>query len=159
MTTASLLLDMHARTHACLVRALDHLAGLEPALLHREVAGFAYPTLHGQLHHVIGAEEYWLGVLEGDVRIDTEPGDVAGAAGLAAYRERVDAVTVAHLEGAPDLDAVRTVTTWRGDPLDVVPRHVVLRVLTHAHHHLGQVQAMLRGMGEPLGALDFPLEP
>lgn len=159
MSTASLLLDMHARTHACLVRTLDHLAGLDPALLDREAGGFAYPTLHGQLHHVIGAEEYWVGVLEGDVRIGTEPEDVAGAAGLAAYRDRVAAVTAAHLRDAPDLDAVRTVTTWRGEPLAVAPRHVVLRVLTHAHHHLGQVQAMLRGMGHPLGALDFPLDP
>lgn len=159
MTTALLLRDMHARTHACLTRVLDHAATLDPALLDRELDGFAYPTVRLQLHHVFGAEQYWIGVLEGEVRIDSEPGDCPDAAALAAFRERVAGVTAAYLDAGHDLDAVRTVRTWRGDALDLAPRHAVLRVLTHAHHHLGQVQAMLRAQGAPVGGLDLPFAP
>lgn len=159
MTTAQVLHDAHQRTHCSLARLLDHATALDPAVLDRELEGFGYPTVRLQIHHLLGAEQYWVGVLEGDIRIDSEPDAYPDAATLSAFRAQVAGVTSAYLATDPDLDTQCTVTTWRGEPMELVPRHAVLRLITHAHHHLGQAQAMLRRLGHPVGALDFPLEP
>ncbi|HPF36788.1 MAG TPA: DinB family protein [Candidatus Krumholzibacteria bacterium] len=159
MTTADLLHDAHQRTHRGLARLLEQAAALDPSVLHREVEGFGYPTVQLQVHHLLGAEQYWVGVLEGEIRIDSAPESYPDIASLSVFRTQVAGATAAYLATGPDLDTQRTVTTWRGEPLELVPRHAVLRLITHAHHHLGQAQAMLRLMGHPVGALDFPLDP
>ena len=41
------------------------MACLPPVALDQELEGFGYPSIRLQLHHVIGAEQYWVGVLRG----------------------------------------------------------------------------------------------
>jgi len=160
MYTAAALVDVHARTHTSLGKLLDHCAGFEPEELAQELAGFGYPTLALQLHHMIGAEQYWFGVLLGLMLVDEDDADHASIDALRAFRERVARETAAYLRATPDeaLNAPTTVTTWGDRVVDVVPAHVLLRTQTHVFQHQGQVAAMARLLGRPIPrGLDFPL--
>lgn len=161
MYSVAALLDVHARTHRCLVRLLAHCAGFEDDALRSELDGFGYPTILLQLRHVIGAERYWIGVLQGRMLVDEDEADRASIAALSAFRERTAATTVAWLraEGDAGVGAARRVTTWGGREAVVTPAHVLLRTQTHVFQHQGQVAAMCRLLGRPIPAgLDFPLQ-
>ena len=69
MHTSAGLRDLHDRTHRSLQKLLDHCAGFTDEELRREMAGFGYPNILLQLHHMIGAEQYWIGVLEGKMLV------------------------------------------------------------------------------------------
>ena len=160
MYTAASLTDLHERTHRSLGKLLDHCAGLSPEELGRELEGFGYPTILEQLQHVIGAERYWIGVLQGEMLTDEVEADHANLDALRVFRERVVADTVAVLEGASDeeLNTRRPMTTWGDKEVALVPAHVVLRTQTHVFQHQGQIAAMCRLLGRPIPpGLDFPL--
>jgi uncharacterized damage-inducible protein DinB len=79
---------------------------------------------------------------------------------LRAYRARVADATVAYLDAASyeECNTPRTMTTWGGKEVDLVPAHVLLRTQTHVFQHQGQIAAMCRLLGRPIPAgLDFPL--
>ena len=159
MYTAIALLDVHERTHRSLANLLDHCAGFTDADLGRELGGFGYPTILLQLQHVIGAEQYWVGVLHGEMLTDEDEADRASVAALTAFRERVAATTDAYLRAATDeqLNTAREMTTWGDKKVALVPARVVLRTQTHAYQHQGQVSAMCRLLGRPVpSGLDFP---
>lgn len=159
MYTAEALLDIHERTHRSLSKLLAHCATLDPGAIDRPLDGFGYATVRLQLHHVIGAERYWMHVLRGVV--DTGPDDDAFPTldALAAFREEVAAETRAWLRAAApsELDTPRRMVTWGGGEHLLVPAHVVLRTQMHAYQHQGQVVAMCRLLGRPAAGLDFPL--
>ncbi len=160
MYTSAGLLDLHRRTHASLERLLGHCAGFSVEELSREIEGFGHPTLLRQLHHVIGAEQYWFGVLQGRMLVDEEDADRASVAAVRAFCDRVAEGTRAYLEAASDEDLAtpREVTTWGGRKIRVTPAHVLLRTQTHVYQHQGQVAAMCRLLGRPVPrGLDFPL--
>jgi uncharacterized damage-inducible protein DinB len=160
LPTSEDLLDVHRRTHACLERLLDHCAGFSDAELRRELEGFGYPTVLLQLHHVLGAERYWIGVLQDRLLVDEPEEERASIDALRALRERVAEETRAFLGRTPesDLRARREVATWTGKRVAVAPVHVLLRTQTHVFQHQGQVAAMCRLLGRPVPpGLDFPL--
>jgi uncharacterized damage-inducible protein DinB len=160
MFTVAALLDIHTRTHHSLHKLLDHCAGFSADELAREIAGFGYPTIRLQLHHVIGAEEYWVGVLRGLMLTDERPEDFASIEALRVYRERVAAKTAAWLRDASDseLNTRRRMITWGGHERELVPAHIILRTQTHIFQHQGQVAAMCRLLGRSIPpGLDFPL--
>lgn len=160
MFTAAALLDIHDRAHQSLRKLFDHCAGFSDTELARELDGFGYPSIRLQLHHVIGAEEYWVGVLRGLMLVDERPEDFASVAALVSYRERVAAETVNWLHGAvePELNTRRKMITWGGHERELMPAHVIVRTQTHIFQHQGQVAAMCRLLGKPIPAgLDFPL--
>jgi uncharacterized damage-inducible protein DinB len=160
MHTAAALVDTHTRAHLSLQKLLDHCAGFSPDELSRELAGFGYPQIRLQLHHVVGAEEYWVGVLRGLILTDERPEDFASIDALRAYRERVAATTGAYLRGASEteLNTRRKMITWGGHERELVPAHIILRTQTHIFQHQGQVAAMCRLLGRPIPpGLDFPL--
>jgi len=162
MYTAAALLDLHRRSHQGLQRLLEHCAGLDPDAFDRELPGFGYPSVRLQLHHLIGAEEYWVGVLRGDFRVEDDAPDYPDLASLQAYRSRVARVTVEYLGGISDseLNQAREMLTWRGTRPRLTPAHVILRTQTHIFQHQGQILAQCRLLGRPSpGGLDFPLEP
>ena len=160
MYTPTALQDVHARTHKSLTLLLDHLEGMPPDVLGRAVPGFGYPTLLEQVHHVIGAERYWVGVLKGRLLTDEREEDRASLDALRAFRERVGRDTAAYLDAATEdeVNTPRPMQTWGGREVDLVPARVVIRTQTHAFHHLGQITAMCRLLGSPVPAgFDFPL--
>ena len=160
MHTAAGLVDLHERVHRSFVKLLDHCAGLSDEPLRRELEGFGYPTLLRQLHHAIGAEGYWIGVLRGEMLTEEHEADRASVEALRAFRNRVVEATVSYLRQTSDveLNRCREVTTWGDKQVELVPAHVVLRTQTHIFQHQGQVGAMARLLGRPIPAgLDFPL--
>jgi len=158
MHTPASLLAVHERTHRSLRDLLDHCAGLEGDGFVREMEGFAYPSIRLQLHHMIGAEQYWIEVLQGRIRVEEEDG-YPDLPAIAAYREEVARATRDYLgrTGAGELNRTVTRTTWGGKERELVPACVVLRTQTHHYTHLGQVLAMLRRLDRPARGLDFAL--
>jgi uncharacterized damage-inducible protein DinB len=110
MHTPASLLDLHERTHRCLTVLLVHCRGFTDGDLHRELPGFGYPTIQLQLHHVIGAQRYWIGVLQGRIEADEDAPDFPTIETLERFRGQVFAATEAYLRGATaaELAAVRT---------------------------------------------------
>jgi len=157
MHTAAALLDVNERTHRCIKGLLDHCRGLTPEELDRELDGFGYPTVRLQLHHALGAQLYWIGVLEGRIDADDNEGEFPDIAALEAYREAVFTLTRDYLRTASvdELNTARPMATWGGREQVLVPAHVVLRTLTHVFQHQGQVTAMCRILGKPVGGLDY----
>ena len=159
MYTAEALLDLHERAHQNFEKLLAHCRELGGEELNRELAGFGYPTIRLQLHHEIGAEEYWIGVLKG--RFDVEDDDDAypDVDSLEAYRRQVFSTTDEYLRSASpeELNTARLMMTWGDREQRLVPAHVLMRTLTHIYHHQGQIVAMCRLLGKPAGGLDFPL--
>lgn len=160
MYTAAALLDLHERVHRNLSGLMEHCDGFSPEEAAREIEGFGYPSVRLQLHHVIGAEQYWIGVLQGKMLTEEHEEDHASMAALHAFRDRVAEVTRAYLTDATDeaLNERRMMTTWGGKDVELMPAHVVLRTQTHVYQHKGQIAAMARLLGRPVPeGLDFPL--
>ena len=118
---------------------------------------FGDPTLLAQFAHVMGAQRYWLGCLQG--RIEAEDPALAGMAEAEAFRESISAQVSAYLAGAgeAELNSPRAVKTFHGERT-LAPAHVVLRTITHIYDHKGKIAAMCRALGKPIPpGLDFPL--
>lgn len=159
MYTNNALLDLHNRTHRVLVKLLDHCSQLAPEELHQEIPGFGYPTIQRQFHHQIGAEEYWIGVLQGRVEADDNSDQFPSIEMLSEYRTHVFTVTAAYLS-AVSSDTLNTATemmTWGDRRVTLKPAHVFMRTLTHIHHHNGQILAMCRLLDKPASGFDFPI--
>lgn len=158
--SAESLIDVYTRTQSVFQKLMNHCGGFTDDELARELEGFGYSSVRHQLHHVIGAEQYWIGVLRGLMLIAEDPADMASIAALGAFRERVADVTTGYLHGASDdeLNTPRSMTTWGGTERELTPAHVILRTQTHVFQHQGQVAAMCRLLGKPIPpGLDFPL--
>ncbi len=160
MYTADALLDLHGRTHQSLQKLLVHCRTLSRDELDRKLDGFGYPSVRLQLHHAIGAEEYWIGVLKGRLYADDDDAAYGDVPLLEAYRQRVFAATEGYLHGASaeELNTARPMLTWGNQEKVLTPAHVVARTLTHIYQHQGQILAMCRLMEKPgPPGLDFPL--
>ena len=159
MYTSTALTDLHERTHRSFGRLLEHCTSMPSDRWLHPLEGFAYSTVAEQLQHVLEAEAYWLGVLQGN----PDPADVPvpDPAGMRVLAARTRQATRTWLAGIDDLvlNHLAVYATWGGRQRELEPAHVILRVVTHCFHHMGQVQAMCRIMGHPVAALDFPLGP
>lgn len=159
MHTPESLLDVHQRTRRSLAALFDHLARMPAGDLEREFEGFGYPTVRLQLHHMIGAEHYWMTLLAGRFVV-TEEDAYPDLASLATYRDEVAGVARAWLETATAgiLNEPKTYETWGGKSKVLVPAAVVMRTQAHHFTHLGQILAMVRLSGHPARGLDFPVD-
>ena len=159
MHTAEALLDLHQRSHQSLVALLTHCRAFSSDELNRELEGFGYSTVQLQLHHLIGAEKYWIGVLEGRIDADEDAPDYPTIKLLENYREQVISVTKAYLESASgeDINTARPMMTWGEREQVLTPSQVFLRTQTHLYHHLGQIAIMCRLLGKPSNGLDYPI--
>jgi uncharacterized damage-inducible protein DinB len=159
MHTSEALLDIHERAHRNLATLLEHCRQFSAEEIDRELPGFGYPTVRLQLHHEIGAEKYWIGVLEGRIDADEDAPDYPTIASLEVYRENVFATVEGYLHAATveELNTARPMMTWRKQEQMLVPAHVILRTVMHLYHHQGQVVAMCRLLGRPGSGMDFPL--
>jgi uncharacterized damage-inducible protein DinB len=158
MHTPEALLDLNQRTHRNLGALLAHCRGLSGAELTRELPGFGYPTVRLQLNHMIGAQKYWIGVIEGRIDVDDDEACLTLEA-LEAYREEAQALVERYLRGASveELNTPRSMMTWRRQERVLIPAQIVLRTVTHIYHHTGQVVAMCRLLGKPVEELSYPI--
>jgi uncharacterized damage-inducible protein DinB len=160
MYTNDMLLDVHERAHRGFTKLLEHCRELSEDELNRELNGFGYPTVRLQLHHLIGAEKYWTGVLEGRIDADEDDPKYPTIASLEAFREEVFALTECYLRSASpeELNTARKMMTWGNNEKMLTPVHVFMRTQMHIFHHQGQVLAMCRIMGKPANGFDYPIE-
>ena len=159
MHTPGALLDIQRRAHRNLESLLVQCGALTREEMDRELPGFGYPTVRLQLHHAIGAQKYWVGVLEGRIDADDDSPDYPSIDSLEVLREQVFAATEAYLRAASmeELNTARPMMTWGGKERVLVPAQVILRTQMHVYHHLGQVVAMCRLLGKPCEGLDYPI--
>src|SRR5688500_3920871 len=159
MYTREALLDMHERGHRSLSKVLEHCAQFTPEEIDRVLPCFDAYTLRLRLHHIIGCEQYWIGVLHGTIHDEAAEGypDIAA---LQAYRERIAEFTAGYLRSASaeELNTPRSMRTWDEQLHELMPARVVMRTVTHVYHHLGQVLVMCRVMGKPAEGMDFPIK-
>lgn len=127
--------------------------------LDRELVGFGYPSVRLQLHHEIGAEQYWIGVLQGRIEADDTSSDYPTVESLEAYRQQIFSATDDYLRAASteELITARPMMTWGNKEQLLTPVHVFMRTLTHIYHHQGQITAMCRLLGKPVNGLDYPI--
>jgi len=160
MFTAEGLLEIHKRTHKNLKDLLVHCQQLSEQELTKELDGFGYPTVLLQLHHEIGAEKYWVGVLQGRIDVDENISDYPTAKSLETYRQEIFSNTEAYLNSASEdeLNTNRKMMTWGNNEKMLMPAHVFLRTQMHYYHHQGQILAMCRLFGKPANGFDFPID-
>lgn len=152
MFTSETLREVHRRCHDSLIMLIDHCRSFTLDQLNQEHDGFGYPSIRLQLHHIISAENYWLGVLEGRIDADENDPDYPTIDALAAYRVAVYELTDNYLAGATDaeLNSARSMQTWGNNTKVLTPAHVFIRMQTHLFQHMGQVTAMCRLSGSPV---------
>lgn len=159
MYSAGALIDLHERSHRCLAALLDHCGEFDSEALNRELPGFGYPTLHLQFHHVIGAERYWIGVLQGRIDADEDAPSYPTVPLLDRLRRQVFDATEHYLRtlSVEELNEARKMMTWGKREQLLIPAQVVLRTQTHLYHHQGQMAAMCRLLGRPSPGTDYPI--
>jgi len=114
MYTVDALLEFHERTHRSLKMLLAHCGQLSAEELNRELTGFGYPTVQIQLHHIIGAEKYWIGVLKGRIDVGDKESDCPTVELLETYRQQVFSASAEYLRTASkdELNTPRMMMTW-----------------------------------------------
>jgi len=153
--------EFHRRAHQNLRNLLDHCRQLNTEELHRRLIEYGDPTVQLQLFHIISAEKYWVGVIQGRMDVDDKESDYPTVDSLEEYRQQVVEIAENYLEGASveELNAPRKMTTWGNKEPILVPAHVIIRTQVHIYHHQGKVLAMCRLMGKPgpKGVMDYPI--
>lgn len=160
MLTAEALLDIHERAHRNLKGYLEHCRTLELGAFDRKLSETSEATVRLQLHHAIGAERYWVGVLQGNIDANDDAHLYPTIESLEKYREDTFAATQDYLRRASieELNTPRLMKTWTGDEHLLHPGHVILRTITHIYHHQGQVAAMFRTLGSPSPGFNYPIQ-
>jgi uncharacterized damage-inducible protein DinB len=161
MYTSEALLDIHQRCHRSLGLLMEHCRVFDAEHFNRQVEGFGYPTMRLQIHHVIGAQKYWLSVVQDRMNADENDANFQSIDHLEAFRAEVFKATESYLNGASDeaLNARREMLVWGGKRPALMPALVILRTQTHIFHHMGQVTAMCRLFGKPApSGMDFSLQ-
>ena len=161
MYTGDVLLDLHERGHRSLRLLLGHCEQLTSEEFNRELPGFGYATVRLQLEHLIGAEDYWVSVIQGRFRDDAPEVECPSTAALETYRIRVAQTTDEYLRQASEeeLNTAREMWTWPGKMRTLVPARVFVRTFAHIYQHQGQVAALCRLLGRPIPTgMDFPLD-
>lgn len=160
MYMAEDLIEFHRRAHHSLEKLLAHCRQLSAEELNQELAGFGYPTVRLQLHHGIGAEKYWIGVLQGRIDVDDDDPDYPTIESLEKYRQIVFSATEKYLRTASEneLNTPRPMMTWGNKEKVLIPAQVLIRTQTHLYQHQGQIVAMCRLLGKPIGpGMDYPI--
>lgn len=160
MNEPEALLEFHRRCHRSFARLLDHGESLTEEELHRKLDGFGYSTVQLQVHHIIAAERYWLGVLQGRMDVDEDEDRYPDISSLRRFRESVagECERLLRDSSSAELSEPREMMTWGGKKKVLVPAHVIIRTQVHIYHHQGQILAMCRLLGKPANGFDYPIE-
>ena len=162
MYNAEVLLDVHARAHQSLHGLIAFCGTLRTDELLRQLPGFGFPTVLGQLVHVIGAEVYWQTVVTRGYSEEATLPDLPHLAAIEGFREQTASATRSYLERASEaeLNTPRLMISDPGQTRLLRPADVIMRVVTHIFNHQGQVLAMCRSIGKPNDThdLDYSLD-
>jgi uncharacterized damage-inducible protein DinB len=145
------------------LRLLNALAVLTDEELHAPRTSF-FPSLIETLNHILGVDEYYIGVLHGQ----TDGAErwegfrpATTIAELAPRQATSDERLIAWLDAADDAALEATVQMPRGGgriQRDAAA-HMLAHLFMHQTHHRGQVHAMMAGTRVPPPQLDEFLMP
>jgi len=154
------LLEIHERTHRNLRNCLAFCGELDADAIDRKMPEFNGTTIRLQLHHAIGAERYWVGVLQGRVDADEDDHLYPTLAAVEQFRHATFEATRKYVTNASleELNTARPMKTWHGEEPMLYPGHVVMRTITHIYHHMGQVGSMLRLLGRESPGFNYPIK-
>jgi uncharacterized damage-inducible protein DinB len=159
-------LELLQRTRRGTADLLEHCRTLSKRQLYTELPGFGFASLYALLYHSIEDDDWWLNMLRTQSGVQFAPhiseDDCCSIADLQGYLAWLEQQSVDTL---PKLDA-----RWLASPIEcsegpgeiymMLPRMIVMRILTHHFHHRGQAASICRQLGHPsAGSLDFPLSP
>lgn len=151
---------LHAETHQRYGMLLEHTERMPDETFLAEVPGFGRGTLRDQLVHVLATEKFWVGAIQNRETVEPDYGSFRSVKGLRQLQQRVMSETIAYLDSVPEQELNRTLERlpqdWVGAPGS--PAFILLHVITHAFHHKGQVVAMFRSLGYPIGDTDLQRE-
>jgi uncharacterized damage-inducible protein DinB len=141
---------LHHWTHTSLSIVIDHLATLPAGDFDKELPGLF--TLHYQGMHILNCEGFWTHSLAGKPYTDHELSEYPSVADVKRLQHEVAQYTLAYLSGLTDqqLNSTTTLLFPEGNPEVRTPALILHHVLTHAHHHKGQIAYMCRQLGHPL---------
>lgn len=153
MYNSEAFIEFHKRTHYNVQKLIEHCGKFSSDELNRELEAFGYPTIRLQLHHEIGAEKYWIGVIKGQMLVDDDDPDYPTIESLEKFRQDVFRTTSDYLKTASEkeLDTPRPMITWGNKERVLIPAQIFIRTQTHYYHHQGQIAAMCRLLGKPIG--------
>jgi uncharacterized damage-inducible protein DinB len=157
MFTVDGMRKFHEWTHASLDLVLDHLAAMPAGAFVQPVPGFGFTTLRDQAIHIFNCEGFWLHVLCGHRYADRTANDCQTMDEVKHLKNDVKQFTDDYLARQTD-DRLNSETVLHFPDGDVgrrTPALVLHHVLTHAFHHKGQIAAMCRMLGHPLGDTDL----
>ncbi|MGA2906311.1 MAG: DinB family protein [Terracidiphilus sp.] len=151
------ILKFHFWTHTCLTLVLDHLSTISTSDYTKEIPGFGFPTLRGQVIHIFNCEGFWIHTIQGLAVRDRHPADCHSVADARLLQRHVSEQTLAYLSGLTDqqLNSNTELRFPDGDIAIRTPAFVLHHVLTHAFHHKGQIVAMCRVLGHPAPDTDL----
>jgi uncharacterized damage-inducible protein DinB len=154
--------DIHARAHESLRRLIVFCGNLTDEELRRQLTGFGFPTVLGQLQHTIGAEVYWQTVVTRGYTEEATLPDLRDVAAIEAFRQQTASATRSYLDrvNEAELNSQREMISDPGQTRLLRPADVIMRVVTHIFNHQGQVVAMCRTIGKPNDRydLDYPVD-
>lgn len=140
-------------------RILTAAAALAPeALRAPAVPDPGYGTLLGSLVHILDAEYAWRSLLQdGEWATELTPDDFATLDDLATRWCDESAAMRAYLGGLTDADMTGIVryAIDEGKMRERVRWHCLLHVVNHGTYHRGEAAALLTGLGQSPGELDF----
>lgn len=161
MKLTETIIEYHRRTHQSIQKLFNQCRLLNPERLNRELPGFGSPSVRLQIHHILIPEQYWFGVLRGRINVKTDDSEFPDVDSLGKFRFDIYSESRAYLESVDDNNLLtpRRMITWGDEKQLLQPSYIIMRVRTHAYHHLGQVAAMCRLLGSPVEpGLNFPME-
>ena len=113
-----------------------------------------------QLYHILGSQNYWIGVLQGRMDADEDDPKYPTIDSLEKYHEQIFKMTEEYLQGASmeEVSTPRKMMTWQNIARTLIPAHVIMRTVTHLYQHQGQIMAICRMLGKPVErGMDFPI--
>lgn len=147
----------HRWTHESLHLVFEHAAALPPGTITEKIPGFGRNTVRDQLVHILSTEANWIAGIQNQSLPKLTASDYATVASLLVGRRRVSDATLRYIDLLSETELNTTLTElpkeWMGPPRS--PAFIILHVLTHAFHHKGQVTAMFRLLGRPIGDTDL----
>ncbi len=150
----------HRWTHESLHLVFEHAAALPAGTITEKVPGFGRATVRDQLVHILSTEANWIAGMQRQPLPRLSPSDFTTAASLLVGKRRVMDATTRYIDSLSESELNATIRElperWMGPPRS--PAYIVHHVLTHAFHHKGQVTAMFRILGSPIGDTDLQRE-
>ena len=160
MFSKNALSTLHTEMHRRFDDLLNHAEGLQPGVFTTEMPGFGRSSIKNQLAHLAATEQFWVNAVQGRTTPRWDYGSFKDVTSVRSVKEKIKRDTIEYLAHVDETTLSTTLTSkppdWMG-PLRS-PAFILCHVITHAFHHKGQVVAMFRIAGHPIGDTDLQRE-